>query len=72
MTLKDIDQLRAKIDAAVHTNGPLGKTTAAGLSAVLKSLATELVTQQQVAIQAGAHKADLDVSGRIAAAQLPA
>jgi hypothetical protein len=44
MSLKDFDQLRAEINAAVHTNGPLGKTTALGLNALLQSFATELTT----------------------------
>ena len=42
MPLKDLDQLRAEIDAAVHPNGPLGKTTAPGLNALLRSFAAEL------------------------------
>jgi hypothetical protein len=42
MALKNLDQLNAEIDAAVHSNGPLGKTTAPGLNALLKSLAGEL------------------------------
>jgi hypothetical protein len=45
MALKDLDQLVAEIDAAVHPNGPLGKTTAPGLNALLKSLATELTAR---------------------------
>lgn len=71
MALKDLDQILHEIDAAVHTNGPLGKTTAPGLNAVLKSLATELITQQQEAAQATAHKADLDAGGRVPSIQLP-
>lgn len=42
MPFKDLDQLRAEIDAAVHPNGPLGKTTAPGLNALLRSFAAEL------------------------------
>jgi hypothetical protein len=56
MILKDLDQLKAEIDAAVHPNGPQGKTTAPGLNAVLKSLATELTARPEVvgAARAGA------------------
>lgn len=52
MPSKDFDQLSAEIDAAVHPNGPLGKTTAAGLGAVLKSLAAELTAWQLAAATA--------------------
>jgi hypothetical protein len=48
VSLKNYDQLRAEIDAAVHTNGSLGKTTALGLNAVLRSFATELITLPSV------------------------
>lgn len=44
MTPKTLAQLTAEIDYAVHSDGPLGKTTALGLSALLKSLAAELTT----------------------------
>jgi hypothetical protein len=44
MALKNLDQLKAEIDLAVHPDGPLGKTTAPNLNALLKSLATELTT----------------------------
>ncbi|HET9504174.1 MAG TPA: hypothetical protein VFO93_11580 [Hymenobacter sp.] len=47
MPLKDLARLRAEIDQAVHTNGPLGRTTASGLNQVLLSLATELTTLPQ-------------------------
>lgn len=47
MPLKDLARLRAEIDQAVHTNGPLGRTTAPGLNQVLLSLATELTTLPQ-------------------------
>jgi hypothetical protein len=47
MALKDFDQLSHEIDQAVHTNGPLGKTTAPGLNSVLKSLATEITNLPQ-------------------------
>lgn len=42
MSHKNLAQLSTEIDSAVHTNGPLGKTTAPGLSAVLRSLATKI------------------------------
>lgn len=52
MPLKDLDQLYTEIDAAAHTNGPQGKTTASGLNAVLKSLAEELTTQEPAGVDA--------------------
>lgn len=72
MSLKDIDQLIDEIDAAVHTNGPLGKTTAAGLNALLRSLAAELIAQQQQTALDSSHKADLDATGKVPISQLPA
>lgn len=69
--LKDINQLNNEIDDGVHTNGPMGKTTANGLNSLLKSLAVELISQQQEAVSAASHKADLDDSGHIPASQLP-
>ena len=42
MALKNLTQLKAEIDLAVHPDGPLGKTTAPNLNALLTSLATEL------------------------------
>lgn len=71
MSLKDIDQLTTEIDAAVHSNGPLGKTTAPGLNAVLKSLANELIAHEQQSTQTAAQKADLDSGGRVPSYQLP-
>ena len=71
MPLKDFDQLSAEINAAVHTNGPQGKTTAAGLSNLLKSLATELTILPRETALATARKADLDASGRVPSSQLP-
>lgn len=71
MTLLDIDQLVAAIDAAVHTNGPLGKTTAAGLNALLKSVASGLVAQQQSIALDLSGKADLDAGGHVPSSQLP-
>jgi hypothetical protein len=44
MSLKSFDQLSAEINAAVHTDGPLGKTTALGVNTLLKSFAGELTT----------------------------
>jgi hypothetical protein len=71
MSLKDIDQLSAEIDAAVHANGPLGKTTATGLNAMLKSLAHELITHEQQTTLTSIQKADLDADGRVPSSQLP-
>jgi hypothetical protein len=59
MALKTLLELQNEIDQAVHTNGPQGKTRAAGLNTVLKSLASELTTQQQETAQALAGKTDL-------------
>ena len=42
MALQDLEQLNLAIDQAVHKDGPMGKTTAAGLNAVLKTLASEI------------------------------
>lgn len=72
MPLKNLRQLTTEIDAAVHPDGPDGKTTAAGVNAVLKSLATELTIIPQEAAQAATRKADLGTNGRILATQLPA
>lgn len=44
MPLKTLAELRAEIDAAVHTGGPQGKITGAGLNAVLQSLAAEITS----------------------------
>jgi hypothetical protein len=71
MALKDFDQLSTEINAAVHTNGPRGKTTAAGLNDLLKSLATELTTLPRETALVTAQKADLDASGRVPSSQLP-
>ncbi|MGI4742619.1 MAG: hypothetical protein ACRYG7_46265 [Janthinobacterium lividum] len=49
MSLKNLDQLTTEINAAVHPNGPQGKTTASSLRAVLQTLATELTTLPQEA-----------------------
>lgn len=72
MPLKNLRQLTTEIDAAVHTDGPDGKTTATGVNAVLKSLATELTLLPQEAAQAATRKADLGTNGRVPATQLPA
>ncbi len=71
MSFKDIKQLTTEIDAAVHSDGPAGKTTASGLNSVLKSLATELIAHEQQAALVAAQKADLDAGGRVPSAQLP-
>jgi hypothetical protein len=42
MSSLDFDQLHSQIDATVHTNGPSGKTTAAGLNALLHRMVTDL------------------------------
>jgi len=42
---KTQDQLLAELDAAVHPNGPLGKTTAPGLRAFLASLVADVVAR---------------------------
>jgi hypothetical protein len=49
MSFKTFDQLSAEIDAAVHLHpdGPLGKTTASGVNALLKSLAAEVTLLPQ-------------------------
>lgn len=72
MPLKNLRQLATEIDDAVHPDGPNGKTTAAGVNAVLKSLATELTIIPQEAAQAATRKADLGTNGRVPATQLPA
>jgi len=59
MALKTLLELQNEIDQAVHTNGPQGKTRAEGLNTVLKSLANQLITQQQETAQALADKTDL-------------
>ena len=71
MPLKNLRQLTTEIDAAVHTDGPDGKTTAVGVNAVLKSLATEVTLLPQEAALAAARKADLGPDGRVPATQLP-
>jgi hypothetical protein len=76
MALKNLDQLNAEIDAAVHSNGPLGKTTAPGLNALLKSLAGELTGRPEagapdvVATLAGAAAGAIPSVGAIRAALL--
>jgi hypothetical protein len=47
MILKDFSRLSIAIDNAVHTDGPLGKTTALGVNALLKNLTSELLTDVQ-------------------------
>jgi hypothetical protein len=42
MSRKELNILSAEINEAVHSNGPLGKTTALGLNALLQSLAAEI------------------------------
>ena len=60
MATSDFDQLHHQIDTTVHTNGPTGKTTAAGLNALLHRLVTdlpagtELPTNQLAALDAAA------------------
>jgi len=44
-TPKTQDQLLAELDAAVHPNGPLGKTTAPGLRAFLASLVADMLAR---------------------------
>ena len=68
MSSTDIDQLFAEIDAAVHptpTTGPDGrpeKTTARGLNAVLRSLATEIANRPSTAETGAAYWQDLPAS----------
>jgi hypothetical protein len=45
MSSLDFDQLHSQIDATVHTNGPSGKTTAAGLNALLHRMVTDLPSE---------------------------
>ena len=73
MSLKDLTQLSREIDAAVRPEGSpaLDKTTAPGLNALLKSLATELAALPQEAALTAARKADLDGGGRVPSSQLP-
>jgi hypothetical protein len=60
MTSQDFDQLHSQIDTTVHTNGPTGKTTAAGLNALLHRVVTDLSSgtsltdDQQAALAAAA------------------
>lgn len=42
MASQDFDQLHSLIDTTVHSNGPTGKTTAAGLNALLHRFVTDL------------------------------
>ena len=49
MTPQNFDQLSYAIDQAVHPDGPLGKTKALPLNAVLKLLAGEITTLPQAA-----------------------
>lgn len=42
MAFQDFDQLHSQIDTTVHTDGPTGKTTAAGLNALLHRLVADL------------------------------
>jgi hypothetical protein len=42
MASQDFDQLHSQIDTTVHTNGPTGKTTAAGLNALLHRFVSDL------------------------------
>jgi hypothetical protein len=60
MASQDFDQLHSLIDTTVHTNGPTGKTTAAGLNTLLHRFVndlpsgTSLTTDQQAALAAAA------------------
>jgi hypothetical protein len=49
LTPKTQDQLLAELDAAVHPNGPLGKTTAPGLRAFLASLVADMLARSAAA-----------------------
>ncbi|GAB3638739.1 hypothetical protein GCM10027422_43290 [Hymenobacter arcticus] len=74
MAAPDLELLHYLIDQAVHVNGPLGKTTAPGLNALLHRLTTDLYAAASGAPPADllpdATKADL-VDGKILISQLP-
>jgi hypothetical protein len=51
MALETLEKLYVAIDAAVHQNGPQGKTNASSLNALLKLLANQLSETQNLAGQ---------------------